>query len=105
METFFGLKNKPQPIYESSDELNTCLKKVHKLGLEIQSIQKDVIQLYDAKLESVPFSKAWNKIDTRLRSLLNTKEEIVKELDRETRRLEKLVTVLDPKGQIQNFFN
>lgn len=105
METFFGLKRKSQPINESSDELNACLKKVHKLGLEIQSIQKDVIQLYDAKLEAVPFSKAWNKIDTRLNSLLKTKEEIVKELDRETRKLEKLVTVLDPKGQIQNFFN
>lgn len=105
METFFEFTGRnPRKINESSDELNACLKKVHKLGLEIQSIQKDVVSLYDRKASMKPFSKEWKKTENMIGSMLKTKNEIVKELDFETRKLERLVSILDPKGEIQDFF-
>ena len=104
MYTFSDIKNGLHALNEASTELNSSLKKVHKLGLELQNIQKDVIDLYEDRKKIDPKSKTLKKLEAKINSLLKTKVNIEKEMDRETRKLERLISQLDPQGKIQKFF-
>lgn len=101
MYTFSDIK---YGLNESSTELSSSLKRVHKLGLELQNIQRDVVELFEERKKIDPKSKLLKKLDRKINSMLKTKTEVEKQIDRETRNLERLITQLDPQGKIQKFF-
>lgn len=80
------------------------LTAVHKLELELQDIQKNVVDLYDRMAKYELDTKERNKIQEKITRFLREKEDIDKEMEYEMRMLMKSLTYIDEDGEINKFF-
>ena len=89
---------------KESDEALKNLSRVHKLELEIQDIQRNVIGLYD-KLEKHEIgSKERSSIEQKIQRFLRDRDEIVKDMEYEKRVLVRSLNSIDTKGDLDKFF-
>ena len=102
MKTFLEAKsiNESNEGYKALKELN----KVHKLELELQEIQRTVIELFDKAGKHELGSKERKKIEQKVESFLKEKDEILKEMDYEKRNLRRALNSIDTEGDLDRFF-
>jgi len=80
------------------------LNKVHKLELEIQDIQREVIELFDKAGKHELGSKERNSIEKRISKFLDERKEIIKEMEYEKRNLRRSLSYIDTEGDLDSFF-
>lgn len=102
MKTFLETKsiNESNEGYKALKELN----KVHKLELELQEIQRSVIELFDKAGKHEIESKERKQIEQKVEKLLKERDEIVKEMDYEKRNLRRALNSIDTEGDLDRFF-
>lgn len=102
MKTFLEAKsiNESNEGYKALKELN----KVHKLELELQEIQRGVIELFDKAGKYEIGSKERTQIEKRVEGFLKERDEILKEMDYEKRNLRRALNSIDTEGDLDRFF-
>lgn len=102
MKTFLEIKN----INESKEGYQAIkeLTKVHKLELEIQDIQRKVIELFDKAGKHEVGSKERTKIEKTVEKFLEERNEILKEMEYEKRGLRRALNSIDTEGDLDRFF-
>lgn len=80
------------------------LTAVHKLELEIQDIQINVVELYDRLAKYELNDKERNKIQDKINRFLKEKQDIDKEIGYEKRQLMKSIAYIDHDGELNKFF-
>lgn len=80
------------------------LTTVHKLELEIQDIQMNVVELYDRLAKYELNDKERSKIERKIEGFLKEKQDIDKEMQYERRQLMKSIAYIDNDGQLNKFF-
>jgi hypothetical protein len=89
---------------KAGSEVMKNLTTVHKLELEIQDIQRNVVELYDKAGKYKFDSKERNKIEEKIKKFLEEKQEIEKEMEYERRILIKSLSYIDGDGELNKFF-
>jgi thiamine kinase-like enzyme len=102
VKTFLETKgiNESKEGYQALKDLN----KVHKLELEIQDIQREVIELFDKAGKHELGSKERNEIEKRISKFLDERKEIIKEMEYEKRNLRRSLSHIDTEGDLDSFF-
>lgn len=80
------------------------LNAVHKLELEIQDIQRNVVELYDRMAKYELDSKERNKIQEKIKRFLQEKQDIDREMEYERRLLGKSLAYINDDGELNKFF-
>jgi hypothetical protein len=94
------------PINESREgmEAMKVLNRVHKLELEIQDIQRSVVELFDKAGKYQIGSKERTKIESRVQKFMEERDEILKEMEYEKMNLRRALTLVDTEGDLDKFF-
>jgi hypothetical protein len=92
--------NESNEGYKALKELN----KVHKLELEIQEIQRNVIDLFDRAGKHESGSKERGMIEKKIDDFLEKRDEIMKEMEYEKRNLRRILNSIDTEGDLDKFF-
>jgi septal ring factor EnvC (AmiA/AmiB activator) len=102
VKTFLEINaiNESKEGYQALKELN----KVHKLELELQEIQRDVIELFDKAGKYKIDSKERKQAEEKIAKFLKEKDEIIKEMDYEKRNLRRALNSIDTEGDLDRFF-
>ena len=105
MKTFLDIRsiNESKEGYEALRDLN----RIHKLELEIQDIQKTVVELLDRLRKYKLGSKEREKITERILKFLQEKEGIREEMEYEMRIFRRSISSMDMDGSlnIDELFN
>lgn len=89
---------------KESNEALKNLKSLHRLEMEIQDIQTNVIELYDKAGRHKVGSKERNTIEKKIQKFLEDMTEIKKEMDYEKRVLMRSLNSIDTEGDLDKFF-
>jgi thiamine kinase-like enzyme len=90
---------------KEANEAIKNLKRLHRLEMEIQDIQTNVIELYDKAKRHEEGSKERNAIEKRIKKFMEDKIEITKEMEYERRVLLNSLNSIDTKGDLDEFFD
>lgn len=80
------------------------LNKVQKLELELQDIQRNVIEIFDNIRKYEFKSKEREKMYKKVYKFIEKREEILSDLEREKLNLQRSLASIDSDGEINQFF-
>lgn len=105
MKTFLQIKsiNESKEGYQALKDLN----RLHKLELEIQDIQRTVVELLDKAKKYKIGSKEREKLEERMFKFIEEKKSIQEEIDYEIRIFKRSIALIDTDGHldVEDFFN
>lgn len=99
MKTFLQINESKE-----ASQVMKNLTAVHKLELEIQDIQINVVELYDRLAKYELNDKERSKIQDKINRFLKEKQDIDKEMEYERRQLMKSIAYIDHDGELNKFF-
>jgi hypothetical protein len=105
MKTFVDLLES-HALFESSSfkEAEKTLNKMHKFQLEIQDLQRVLLDLYGKLGRENITSKELEKVEKSIQNILEKKKEIESEVQEEKMKLQRSLITLDHYDDVEQFF-